>query len=169
MFLVGIEFDSLKIFVATKCCKCIYGSWNICINIWTACLFLIQIDNPQMDSRSGNGRDAGRGHPSHDEEPLMSKGWWTCCWSGGHDHVHSLGRNTHMDLLQACLTPRWASILLPLCVAMCVGSCLTGILVIQMVWMRHVCLKTGLQNCVSLQVHRFTLLLPSLMEWPSKK
>jgi hypothetical protein len=35
-------------------------------------------------------------------------------------------------------------------VAMCVG--LTGTLVIQTVWMRHVCLKTWLHNCVSLQV-----------------
>jgi hypothetical protein len=72
----------------------------------TCCLFLIQIDNSQTDSRSGNGRDAGRGHPSHDEEPLMSQGWRTCCWSGGHDHVHSLGRDTNLDLLQACLMPR---------------------------------------------------------------
>jgi hypothetical protein len=30
-----------------------------------------------------------------------------------------LGRDAHMDLLQACLTPRWASILLPLCCYVC--------------------------------------------------
>jgi hypothetical protein len=50
--------------------------------------------------------NAGRGCPSHNEELLTSQGWWTCCWSGGHDHGHSLGRDAHMDLLQACLTPR---------------------------------------------------------------
>jgi hypothetical protein len=47
--------------------------------------------------------NAGRGCPSHNEELLTSQGWWTCCWSGGHDHGHSLGRDAHMDLLQACL------------------------------------------------------------------